>query len=301
MKKVLLITLVLIMAVSVFAACTNNTAPDTATAAPADAETQAPAEDSQEPADAEDATTEEPAQDTSWEDIQAKGSFMMGLDENFPPMGFREEGGELTGFDVELAKAVAEEMGIEVELMPINWKANILELESGNIDVIWNGFTITDERKEKLLMSAPYMENDQIVVVKSGSPITTLADLEGKKVAVQDGSSAQEAIADNEEVNNAIGEQIDFTDNVTALMDVSNGQVDALVVDSIVADYYTSKKPGEYTILDESLAAEQYGIGFRKGDQSFHDELMAAMNRLIENGKFAEISNEWFGRDVSAS
>ena len=170
------------------------------------------------------------------------GKFTMGFDEGFPPMGFKDDSGNHVGFDIDLATEVCKRAGMELVLQPIDWKAKEMELNSGNIDCIWNGFTINEERLANLLMSKPYMENMQIVVVLADSPIQKLSDITGKQVAVQDGSSAQDALAGNADLIENIT-QIDFKDNVTALMDLSSGQVDALAVDSIVADYYTSKEP----------------------------------------------------------
>lgn len=237
--------------------------------------------------------------DSSLQDVIDKGYFIMGLDDSFPPMGFRDEDGNLTGFDVELAQAVAAQMGLTVELQPIDWKAKELELDGGNIDVIWNGYTITPERLEAVLMSDPYMKNEQVIVVPADSDIKTLEDLAGRKVAVQDGSSAQDAIAENEELASSIGEQVDFKDNVTALMDVSSGQVDALAVDSVVANYYLAQRPGEFVVLGETLAPEEYGIGFRKADTALHDAIAQALAEMRENGSAAELSEKWFGQDVT--
>ncbi len=291
MKKVLLLTLVAILALGIFAGC--------APAAPA-ADAQASASASSEPSPTADASASEgETADASLTKIMDKGVFIMGFDENFPPMGYKDENGEYTGFDVELAKAVAEHMGIEVKLQPINWKAKEMELNSGNVDLLWNGFTITDERKEALLMSAPYMQNEQVIVVTKDSPIKSLTDLAGKKLAVQDGSSAQAAIADNPELSASIGEQVNFTDNVMAMMDVYSGNVDALAVDSIVADYYLAKDPDKYVILEETLAPEEYGIGFRKGEEAFMTAVMDALKQMKEDGTAATISEKWFGRDVT--
>ncbi|MEA5002861.1 MAG: amino acid ABC transporter substrate-binding protein [Christensenella sp.] len=284
MKKVLLLTLVIVFAAVSFIGC----APAAQTPS-ADASADGTAAASQGAA----------ASDDSLQKIKDKGEFIMGMDISFPPMGFKDESGELTGFDVDMAKAVAEHMGLKVNLQAIDWNSKEMELSTGNIDVIWNGYTITDERKEKVLMSEPYMGNAQVIVVKAGSDIKSLADVAGKRVGVQDGSSAQEAVEANEEFAASIGEMIKFKDNVMALMDLSNGQVDAVAVDSVVADYYSSKQEGAYTILDETLAPEEYGIGFRKGDQSFHDAVMEALKQMKEDGTAAEISNKWFGRDVT--
>ena len=229
MKKVLLIVLVIAFAAVCFVGC----APKTETS-------------SSEASGSADASAA--AVDDSLDKIKEKGEFVMGMDDSFPPMGFKGDDGELTGFDVEMAQAVAEHMGVKVNLQAIDWSAKEMELDAGNVDLLWNGYTITDERKEKVLMSEPYMENEQVIVVTKDSPVNTLADLAGKKVAVQDGSSAQEAIDGNEELKNSIAEQIDFKDNVTAMMDVSSGQVDALAVDLVVANYYLAKQPDQFRI-----------------------------------------------------
>lgn len=236
--------------------------------------------------------------DNSLEYIKSKGEIIMGLDDSFPPMGFRDESGELVGFDIDIAQAVADKMGLKLKLQKIDWKTKEIELNNKNIDVIWNGFTITDERKEKLLVSAPYMENKQVIIVPISSEINTLKDLYGKKVAVQKTSSAEEAIDANEELAAQI-KQIKFDDNVTAMLDVSTGSSDALAVDLVVAEYYITKEPGKFRILEETLAPEEYGIGFRKGEQAFLDAVMKAYGELKADGTLKSISEKWFGRDVT--
>ena len=235
--------------------------------------------------------------DTSLDYITSKGEIIMGLDDGFPPMGFRDEGGNIVGFDVDIAQAVTDKMGLKLKLQKIDWSAKEMELDSKNIDVIWNGYTITEKRKEMVLFTDAYMENTQVVIVPIDSDINTLEDLYGKKVAVQNGSSAQEALAENEELIAQIT-QIDFDDNVTAMMDVSIGATDALAVDIVVAEYYMTKDPGKFRILDETLAPEEFGIGFRKGEQAFFDAFMKAYNELKADGTLKAISEKWFGRDV---
>ena len=231
--------------------------------------------------------------DGSYAYIKEKGSFIVGMDDSFPPMGFREDG-EIVGYDVDLAKGVAEHLGLEVVFQPIDWKAKDMELNTKNIDVIWNGFSINEERQQNFLLSEPYLENAQIVVVLQDSDIQTLEDLKGKKVAVQDGSSAQDALKESGDLIDNI-EQLDFKDNVTALMDLSVKQVDAVAVDLVVANYYLAKEPGKYRILDEHLAPEQYAIGFRKGEQAFCDAVEGALAEMEEDGTMAEIKTKWFG------
>ena len=324
MKRILTLCLTALLMLALVTGCSSTPSETAETASPeqsadaAAAETAAASEEaSTEPAQEAETSAEAASEsadttdftamaeeaaasgDSSLSDVLEKGYFIMGLDDSFPPMGFRDENGELAGFDVELAQALAAEMGIEVQLQPIDWKAKELELDGGNIDVIWNGYTITPERLEAVLMSDPYMKNEQVVVVPADSDIKTLADLAGKKVAVQDGSSAQDAIAADEELAASLGEQVDFRDNVTALMDVSSGQTDALAVDSVVANYYLAQRPGEFVVLEETLAPEEYGIGFRKADQALHDAFAAALKQMRDDGTAAELSTKWFGQDVT--
>ncbi len=296
MKKVLVLLLVAAMALSVLTACSSTAAESSA---PASSEPAASAvESAAAPSESAAASASEAAADTSLDYIKEKGNFILGLDASFPPMGFEDESGNIVGFDIDLAKEVATRIGVELKLQPIDWKAKELELNNKNIDLIWNGMTITPERQESMTMSAPYMENKQIVVVLKDSEIQKLADLKDKDVAVQDGSSAQNALAADADLLASI-KQIDFKDNVTALMDLKNGQVDALAVDSVVADYYTSQDPDTFRILEESLAPEQYGIGFRKGEQAFADAVQAALDEMKKDGTFEKISMQWFGRNVA--
>ena len=285
MKKTLVVLLAVLMVFSILATACGSEPESVASDVTASAEPSGSA--------APDSTAAVGGADDSWAKIEAKGEIIVGLDDSFPPMGFREDG-ELVGYDIDLAKAVGEELGVEIVLQPIEWKNKELELNNGNIDVIWNGFTITEERKENLLMSDPYMKNAQVIVVTNESPVQTLADLNGKKVAVQDGSSAQEAIEENAEFASSI-EQLDFKENVTALMDLSIGQVDAVAVDLVVANYYLGKEPNKYRILDEQLAPEEYGIGFRKGEVAFHDKVEEALDALEANGTLQTINEKWFG------
>ena len=291
MKKFLLLALAVVFIAALFVGC-----------APAGEETSsAPSESAsaQTDTDSQSSDGSASAEDDSLQKIMDKGEFIMGMDVSFPPMGFKDEEGNLTGFDVELAQAVAEHMGVKVNLQAIDWNAKEMELNTGTIDVIWNGYTITPERQEQVLMSEPYMENAQVIVVRADSDINSLADVAGKTLGVQDGSSAEEAVNADEEFASSIGKTVKFDNNVMALMDLANGQVDAVAVDSVVADYYSAQTPDTYKILDETLAPEEYGIGFRKGDEAFMNAVMDALKEMKEDGTAAEISNKWFGRDVT--
>ena len=166
----------------------------------------------------------------------------LGLDASFPPMGYTDNDGTIIGFDIDLAQAVCDYYGITLEPIPIDWDAKDMELATGNIDCIWNGLTITDERLENYCMSAPYLANRQVIVTTSDSGINTLADLAGKTVALQSDSSAAEALEANEEVNASIGEKVELLDNLTAIMDLRAGSVDAVAMDEVVARYVLSNQ-----------------------------------------------------------
>ena len=242
---------------------------------------------------------EEAAADESWTKVEDAGQFILGLDESFPPMGFRDDKGEIVGFDVDVAKEVCSRLGIELVLQPISWDTKDQELNTGKIDCIWNGFTITEERKEAALFSEPYMKNQQIVVVMADSDVAALADLEGKKLGLQSGSSAADALAGNEEFKASLGEVAEFDDNMTALMDLEKGGVDAVLMDEIVARYYIQTKDKGYKVLDEALSAEEYGVGFRKDDAALMQKFQETLEEMASDGKLAEISTNWFGKDIT--
>jgi polar amino acid transport system substrate-binding protein len=228
----------------------------------------------------------------------AAQAIVIGLDDNFPPMGFRDDKGELVGFDIDLAREAGKRIGVEVQFKPIDWSAKEAELSGKRVDVLWNGLTITEERKANILFTTPYLENHQIIVVTEKSPVTTKAQLAGKVVGVQDGSSAVDAIQKDADTAKSIKEIKKFGDNVTALMDLSAGRLDALVVDEVVGRYYTAKKPGEYRVLDENFGTEDYGVGTRKDDTELMAKLQKAMDEMKADGAAATISTKWFGKDI---
>ncbi|MDR0578486.1 MAG: amino acid ABC transporter substrate-binding protein [Candidatus Accumulibacter sp.] len=230
--------------------------------------------------------------------IAAPAAIVIGLDDHFPPMGFRDDKNEIVGFDIDLARETGKRIGMEVTFKPIDWSAKEAELNGKRIDVLWNGLTITEERKANILFSKPYLENRQIIVVPNDSPIKTKADLAGKTVGAQDGSSAVDAVNRDAEAAKGIKELKMFSDNVTALMDLAAGRLDAIVMDEIVGRYYTAKKPGEYRILDENFGAEEYGVGVRKGDAELMGKIDKALEDLKADGAGAAISNKWFGKDI---
>ena len=222
---------------------------------------------------------------------------VIGLDDNFPPMGFRNEKNELVGFDISMAQEATRRMGIEAEFKPIDWSAKEAELNGKRVDMLWNGLTITEERKKNIAFTSPYMENHQIIVVPKSSTIKTKAELAGKIIGIQDGSSAVDAVQ-KDPVAASFKELKKFGDNVTALMDLTTGRLDAVVLDEVVGRYYSAKKPGEYVVLDDHFGTEEYGVGTRKDDTELLAKLQKAMDDMKADGSAATISTKWFGKDI---
>ncbi len=230
----------------------------------------------------------------------ASGTFIVGFDQDFPPMGFVGDDGEYTGFDLELAQEVAKRLGLEFVPQPIAWDAKDMELNSGTIDCIWNGFTMNG-REDDYTWSTPYMDNSQVFVVAADSGITSFADLAGKIVEVQADSSAEAALKDNEELAGTFGTLQTTPDYNTAFMDLEMGAVDAIAMDVIVAGYQIEQRDDgdKYVVLEETLASEEYGIGFKKGNEELRDKVQTTLEEMAADGTLAEISDKWFGRDVT--
>lgn len=222
---------------------------------------------------------------------------VIGLDDQFPPMGFRDETNQLVGFDIELAQAVCDRLGIEAVPTPIDWTTKEFELNGGKVDVLWNGLTITEERQEAMLMSPAYIANAQVIVVRSDSGIATLSDLAGKTVALQEGSSADEAYAGCPAAGTE-KELVKAPENITLFSDLKIGRIDAVVIDKVFGDYYIAENgEGLLTILEEQLADEEYGIAFRKDNQQLADLILTTLDQLVQDGTAAQISQRWFGED----
>lgn len=240
-----------------------------------------------------------PGGDNSLQKVLDEGKFVMGLDDSFPPMGYRDENNEIVGFDVDLAREVTNRMGVELVLQPIDWNAKEQELNTGNIDCIWNGFTITDERLAAMTFTPPYVNNAQVVVVKSDSPYMTRADLAKKTIGLQAGSSAAEALNNTPDFKSAIKNVVEFKENLTGLMDLEIGGIDGLILDLLVANDNINRSGKDFRILDDYLTPEGYGVGFRKGEQKLADEVWSQMKAMDADGSLAEIATKWFGADIT--
>ena len=228
----------------------------------------------------------------------AGGTLIVGFDQDFPPMGFVGDNGEYTGFDLDLAKEVASRLGLEYKAQPVAWDSKDMELESGNIDCIWNGFTITG-REDDYTWTTPYMANKQVFVVANDSDIKSQADLAGKVVEVQADSSAEAALKENQDLANTFGQLLTTPDYNTAFMDLEQGAVDAVAMDVIVAGYQIKQRNADFKILDDSLSEEEYGVGFKKGNTELRDKVQGALEEMAADGTLAKIADEWFGEDVT--
>ena len=238
--------------------------------------------------------------DDSLQYVMDKGKLIVGLDDSFPPMGYRDKDNKIVGFDVDLAKETCKRMGIKAKFQPVSWESKEQELSSKNIDCIWNGFGITPEREKVLTFTEPYMSNPQIFVVLADSGIKTEADLKGKVVAAQSGSTAYATIDKDTNLKDSFKEFIGVEDNVKALMDLEVGGSDAVAMDTVVARYYMTKDPGKYSIIeDTTILDEEMGVGFRKGDNALCKKVEDTLKEMKKDGTLAKISKEWFGEDLT--
>ncbi|MBS7132687.1 MULTISPECIES: amino acid ABC transporter substrate-binding protein [Clostridium] len=225
-----------------------------------------------------------------------KEELVLGFDDTFVPMGFKDSNGEYTGFDIEMAKEISNAMGKKIKFQPINWNMKESELNNGNIDFIWNGFSITDERKEQVEFSKPYLRNRQVIVTLVGSSIKTKEDLKGKVVVAQSESSAINAIGD---YKSNFKELVTFDTNEQALRDLEAGRADAIVADEILLKYYTNQKGSDkFNFLEDNFGEEDYAVGMKKGDTKLVKAFNKAYDQVVESGKASEISKKWFGDDI---
>lgn len=230
---------------------------------------------------------------------EKKDKIVIGLDDNFPPFGFHDESGELVGFDIDMAKEAAKRLGMEVEFKPIDWDSKETELKSKKIDAIWNGLSITPEREKNILFSRPYENGPQILLVLDSSPIQSKADLAGKVVGTQQGSTGLEAIQSEPEVMNSFKELKQYSDNVTSFMDLEVGRIDAVVVAKTSAGYFMKKNGAKFRIIDVGYPDIPSGVGMRKDDTELKAKLDKVLEEMHQDGTSQKLSEKWFGMDVS--
>ena len=280
MKKTLALLLCGVMSMALLAGCGNDGAPASNTN------------------DGNEASDEANVSDGEEGEVQASGertTFTVGFDAEYPPYGYMDDNGEYTGFDLELAQAVCELEGWELIKTPIDWDSKDMELNSGSIDCIWNGFTMNG-REDAYTWSDPYCDNSQVIVVAEGSGITTLADLAGKTVGVQAASAALDVLSDEEQqkdLADTFGALQQFPDYNSAFTELMAGSLDAIAIDIGVANYQIESRGEGYLILTETLNSEQYGIGFKLGNEELRDIVNADIKKLTEDGTVAELAEKY--------
>ena len=228
-----------------------------------------------------------------------RNKIVIGLDDNFPPFGFHDEKGELVGFDIDMAKEAAKRLNMEVEFKPIDWDSKETELQSKNIDAIWNGLSITPEREKNILFSRPYENGPQILLVRADSPIQGKADLAGKIVGTQQSSTGLEAINAEPELKNSFKDLKEYSDNVTSFMDLEVGRIDAVVVAKTTAAYFMKKNNANFRIIDVGYPDIPSGVGMRKDDTELKAKLDKVLEDMHNDGTSTKISEKWFGIDIS--
>ena len=227
-----------------------------------------------------------------------ENKLVVGLDDSFPPMGFRNENNEIVGFDIDLAKTVTEELGMEVKFQPISWASKEQELSSGNIDCIWNGFAYNEERAATMTLSDPYIKGENYFILKNGTKITSQEELKGKKIGVQTGSIQAQDL-EKSEFGKTV-EIIEYGENLTAFMDLETEGIDALFCSNIIGNYLITSKNKDYeTIPSENITVSSGSvIAFKQGNVELKDKIQNTIVKLNEEGKLDEISNKWFGKDM---
>lgn len=249
-------------------------------------------------------STKTSSEGDKWDTYVADKSITIGFDNTFVPMGFEDDKGENTGFDIDLANAVFEKYDIKVNWQPISWEMKENELNSGNIDLIWNGYTMSEERAKKVLFTNPYMLSEQVLVTKNDSGITKTPDMKEKVLGVQAGSSGYDEFVNKPEVLQDIVKDNDAVlyDTFTqAFLDLENGRIDALLVDNVYANYYLKQanELDNYKVFSSGLEVGDFGVGARKEDKTLVEKINVAFTELYKEGKYQDISEKWFGEDTA--
>ena len=262
-SRILIVAVAMIMVMTMFAACGNETTAS--------------------------------ADDESLKRVQDKGELVLGCDIHFPPMGF-DDNGTVVGFDIDLAEAVAEKLGVKLVAKPIDWTAKEMELQSGKIDVIWNGYTINKDRNGKVEFTKPYLNNAQMLVTKADSDIKSVKDLEGKTIGYQSDSAAQDIFDGSDEIKNAVDNSQMYDDYQKALLDLKTAsRIDAVICDKVLIEYAMKQEPGVFAICEEPLGTEYFGIGCPQGATALAQAIDKAIDELNEDGTIDEICAKWFG------
>ena len=237
-------------------------------------------------------------EDDSLKRVKNAGKLVLGLDDTFAPMGFKDENGNVVGFDIDLAFEAARRMGVELETKPIEWSNSTSILTNGEVDVLWNGVNINEERKKYINFSKPYL-NNRLVIVKSidNKTINSVDDLVGKNVGIQSGGNYEQI--SNNPIISKIKSINKYNDNINLLLDLQSGRLDAVIIDDIFAQYYINEKKSPFVILENTpLTDGLYAVGLRKSDIELLNEINRILDEMKNDGTAAKISVKWFGKDI---
>lgn len=239
---------------------------------------------------------------SKWDDIKEKNELVIGIDDTFVPMGFRDEKDNIVGFDIDLAKEVTKELGIKAKFQPIDWTLKETELDNGTIDVIWNGYTVTDARKEKVDFTMNYLSNEQVLVSLSDSGIKTFKDMKDKVIGAQEGSSGADSFEDNPELLKDFvkdQEAILYPTFTEAFLDLEAKRIDGLLIDKVFAEYYISqqKDSKKFAVAPSEFENENFAIGVKKGETELVKQLNDALQKAYKDGSSVKVSEKWFGEN----
>ena len=280
MKKILLILLALIIMLTMMAGCTSKN------------------EGGSDALEPEPTATNNP--DSGWDYVKDKGELIVGLDDTFAPMGFRDDKDDLVGFDIDLANAVGEILDVKIKFQPISWDAKEMELSSKRIDCIWNGMSATPERKENMALTNSYLNNKIVIMGKDAKKITSLEDLKGKKIGTQAKSAALEALEGSEIYKDIKSNVTEMPTYDEVILDMKAGRIDVMIVDEVLGQYKNKSLSDaqKMEIASVDFGDDFYAVGCRKGEISLADKLNEAIQKAIDDGKAKEISEKWFGADI---
>ncbi len=242
----------------------------------------------------------EKTNDSEFTDVQEKGTLVVGLDDTFAPMGFRDSDGNLVGFDIDLANAVGKELGVEVEFVPIDWNAKEIELQAKTIDCVWNGMSITPDRLENMELTDKYLNNKIVLMTLASSDldVTEASQLADLKIGTQVDSSALKMLQSNEAYESFKNNISEYDTYDTAIMDLKAGRVDVIAVDQVLGEYTNNNLGGEMKECTYSLGDDYYVIGCAKGNTALRDKLNDTIEKLVNDGTAASISEKWFGKNI---
>ncbi|UFS70123.1 amino acid ABC transporter substrate-binding protein [Geomonas sp. RF6] len=237
------------------------------------------------------------AADGSFARVKSAGKMVIGLDDAFPPMGYRDDSGKLVGFDIDTAEEVGKRLGIKIEWQPTAWDGVIHSLNAKKFDAIWNGMTITDERAKEVAFTKPYIMDGQIAVVRFNEKrFKALKDLKNVKVGAQKGSSALSSV---KKLPTAPAELKEYEDNPKALLDLEAGRLDVVVMDNVTGRDFIAKRPGKFKVIPGFISKEPFGIAFRKEDVELRGQVQKTLDKMVKDGSLAKISRKWFAEDIT--